>query len=277
MDVCNFLSGVALGMTVSDIGLQPVIAGKKIPVLMFLTAVTAFIYILGFEIQARVPLDPSSPEYAAVGVLMSIADAVTSIPYTYAMISRLIAILPIGTKKNYLYMVMIVPLVYPVVDIYAILLLLGYPLNPVTSAKLFAVGGFAFGFTFFVIDIAVTLWLLKYNSSDHKLIYYFPFFAGLFYMGTTIAAAFDTNIDSSPVYLAYCIDILAYQQVSRSLTRAVVAPKKGSSKDSQKKNDSGSTSTKNADSSSSIKSPVVGKMNSKRDILIGKSVMQNDV
>ncbi|KAJ3251614.1 hypothetical protein HK103_002233 [Boothiomyces macroporosus] len=232
MDVCNFFSGIVLGMTLYDIGLQPLLARKYIPVLIFLTAITALIYIFFFEILAMVPMDPNSTSYIAVGVLMNIMDGVSSIPFTLAMISRLVAILPSNGYKKYLYVVMIVPLVYPIVDIYAILLLVGFPLNPQTSLLLFAIGGFAYGLTFFCLDVCVTVWLVRHNTDKHKWVFYFPFFAGLGYMVISIVTALDPNFDSTPIYLAYSIDILAYQQVSRNLTNVVLT--KGSGSDSDK-------------------------------------------
>ncbi|KAJ3268434.1 hypothetical protein HDV01_002758 [Terramyces sp. JEL0728] len=228
MDVCNMFSAVVLGMTLNDIGLSSVAKGKRIPVLMFITTITALMFVLGSEIQFHGNLEPTSVSYVSIGVLMNIFDGITSIPYTYAMISRLVAILPPESHKRYLYAIMIVPLAYPIVDVYAILLLLGYPVDPDWSIRLFAIGNFAYGLTFFLIDAAVTAWLVNHSSSGSRLLCYFPFGAGAIYMSIAIFTAVYPGIDSSPIYLAYSIDILAYQQVSRNLTLSVMNKNAGS-------------------------------------------------
>ncbi|KAJ3314737.1 hypothetical protein HDV04_005743 [Boothiomyces sp. JEL0838] len=228
MDFCNVLSGIALGMTLNDIGLSQVIKGKRIPTLMFVTAITALIYVLGAELLIHANMDSSSTLSILVGVLMNFCDAISTILFSFAMISRLVAILPAGPFKKYLYFIMIIPLTYPAVDIYAAFLLIGLPLSPNTSIVMFAIGNFACGLTFFTVDLALTMWLVKHKNGSIRTIYYFPFVAGLLYMGVAIGTAANPSIDSAPIYLAYSLDILAYQQVLRNLVNG--APmKKGCS------------------------------------------------
>ncbi|KAJ3314763.1 hypothetical protein HDV04_005769 [Boothiomyces sp. JEL0838] len=228
MDVTNFLSGVVLGITFHDIGIEPLLQRKKIPILIFLSIITAFFYILGYEIQARTPLDPGSPAYIGVGIMMAFVDATSSIPYVYALISRLVAILPNHQFSKYLYLWMIVPILYPIVDVYTVLVLIGYPVNPALGPVIYAIGNIAFGITFFVLDLCVTFWLFKYQSKQ-ELIDYFPLIAGVLFIANAVAATIDTNIDACPFYLAYAIDVLAYQQVSRRMRIAMGAKKDGPS------------------------------------------------
>ncbi|KAJ3269260.1 hypothetical protein HDV01_001627 [Terramyces sp. JEL0728] len=143
-------------------------------------------------------------------------DGTSAIPYVYALISRLVAILPTNRYKSYLYLWMIVPILYPIVDIYTVLVLVGYPVNPAYGQFLYAIGNIAFGITFFVLDLCVTFWLFKYQSKQ-ELIDYFPLFAGVLYIANAIAGTIDTSIDPCPFYLVYAIDVLAYQQVSRRM------------------------------------------------------------
>ncbi|KAJ3318666.1 hypothetical protein HDV06_007128 [Boothiomyces sp. JEL0866] len=220
MDVCNYLSGVIIGITLHDIGIKPLLAGKKIPVLIFLSIITAFFYILGYEIQARVPLEPGSNSYIIVGIIMNIMDMTSSIPYVWALISRLIAILPLHQYKNVLYIWMIVPLLYPIVDIYNILVLLNYSLDPALGPFLYALGNIAFGITFFFLDLLVTYYLFKYKS-EQKLVDFFPVVAGILFIANALTAAFNPWIDACPFYLAYAVDVLAYQQVSKRLYNVI--------------------------------------------------------
>ncbi|KAJ3269259.1 hypothetical protein HDV01_001626 [Terramyces sp. JEL0728] len=220
MDVCNFVSGIILGMTFYDIGLTPVLSGKKIPVLMFLAAFTATIYILGFEIIARCQLDPSSTEYLVIALIMNVMDSLSAIPYIYSLISRLVAIMPLNPNNEYFYTIMVIPLVYPIVDIYGIMVLFGCPFNPRLASTLFALGNVAFGTTFFSLDMCVTYWLIK-NQPTPNAIDFFPLVGGLIYIATALAATFDSAIDASPLYLAYAIDIFSYQIVSRRLTGVI--------------------------------------------------------
>ncbi|KAJ3269261.1 hypothetical protein HDV01_001628 [Terramyces sp. JEL0728] len=220
MDICNYLSAVVIGMTLKDIGPTAILQGKKIPILIFLAVITSFFYILGYEIQARIHLIPKTPSYTAVEIMMNIMDMSSAIPYVYALISRLVAIMPLNEYRNYLYIWMIVPILYPIVDIYDILLLLNFPLDPTLASLLYAIGNIAFGITFFFLDLLVTAWLYQYKSRQ-ELVDCFPLVAGILYIANAMAAALDPNIDTSPFYLAYVIDIFAFQQVSRRLSLAV--------------------------------------------------------
>ncbi|KAJ3318667.1 hypothetical protein HDV06_007129 [Boothiomyces sp. JEL0866] len=217
MDVCNFVSGIFLGMTFYDIGLQAILAGKKVPILMFLAALTASIYILGFEIIARVPLDPSSTSYMIIVIIMNVMDSLSAIPYIYSLICRLVAILPMGQYNRYMFAIMIIPFIYPIVDIYGIMVLLGYPFDATFASTLYALGNVAFGTTFFCLDACVTYWLIR-NQTDFHLVDIFPLAGGLIYIATALAATFNSSIDASPLYLAYAIDIFSYQIVSKRLT-----------------------------------------------------------
>ncbi|KAJ3318664.1 hypothetical protein HDV06_007126 [Boothiomyces sp. JEL0866] len=207
-------------MTIKDIGINAILAGKKIPVLIFFAVITSFFYILGDEIVARVPLKQGASSYIAVEIMMNVMDMCSSIPYVYALISRLVAIMPMNEHRNYLYLWMIVPVFYPVVDIYDILVLLKYPLDPSLASLLYAVGNIAFGVTFFFLDLLVTAWLFRYKSKQ-ELVDYFPIIAGVVFISNAVVAALDPYIDSSPFYLAYAIDIFAFQQVSRRLSLAI--------------------------------------------------------